>query len=150
MLVNLPVPEEHYLDMVAHLAAIATTFKPNGHAIAEPITAPSTPAPDAPETSTNGWSREELRRLKTLIAENKGAMSQMNLACADPGKRISFDEVVKDSGREGKTGSDLAGFTRLIHANFGPKRGWPLKWAQVGTRTLYYAEALIAIWWTEE
>ena len=111
---------------------------------------PEKPTESSPSTSTNGWTREEIHALRSIIVNNKTATALMDLACANPGTRISFVDACNEAKRGPSHGrADFNGFTRTIHKKFGENRGWPLEWEMDGSKTLYFVVATIAMWWLE-
>lgn len=97
--------------------------------------------------SESRWTPEEVRHLRRLV-NNKTVHMLMDMACATPGKRVTFTRIYERAGRTyGEARADLAGFTKLIRKNFD-RTTWPVTVEQGGDKGLmYYAEPSIAKAW---
>jgi hypothetical protein len=157
------VPSRHYAYMLQILAArlAATDGNPDPAGPTEiPLTAPAQastqiPAQAAipiPTSTVKGWTHEEIRELRRLIAHNATATAMFDLTCAKPGQRVTFEEVFTHAGRTHSTAkADLSAFSRVKNMRFGKNRGWPVDWQTIdGGHLIYWAHALLAKWWNEK
>jgi hypothetical protein len=130
-LVNVPVPRRHYPLIIQTLA----------NALAAEGSA------DGSSNSGRPWTAEEVQLLRRLV-ENKTVQLLMELVCASPGKRVSFEEVYRRAGRSSpQARADLAGFTKLIRHRFH-RDAWPINVVQSPDGGLTYdADPVIAKAW---
>jgi len=126
-----PVPRRHYSAVITFLARLM-----GGDGTGTGL------EPD--------WSEEMIRTLHAIpLSETVRAL--MDLTCARPGERVTFDEVRRRSGRAYPNArADLAGFTRALRATFG-RADWPVRVIAGGAKgTLQYeAEPAIARAWRD-
>ena len=134
-LVSILVPKRFYSTVIQAVAA----------ALAAEGDGPS-------QSSAQGeppWTASEIRRLrKEPLA--KAVRALMDITCASPGRRVTFQEVYEHAGRTyGQARADLAGFTRLIRGSFQREK-WPVAVAQGPEKGLiYHAEPSVAAAWNE-
>jgi hypothetical protein len=134
-LVNVPVPRRFYPLIIQTLSA-ALAAESSAH------------APGTSSRTERAWTAEDIRVLRRT-AHNKTVEALMELTCASPGKRVTFQEVYESAGRTyGQARADLAGFTRLLRKSFG-REAWPVNVVQGPDKGLtYYAEPSIADAWS--
>ena len=64
------------------------------------------------------WTADEIRRLRSLLTR-PAARTMMDLACEQPGRRVTFGQVVATVGCErSEARGDLAALTKLIRKRF--------------------------------
>ncbi len=146
------VPRRHYDFMVQTLAASLTATDGNPDPPGPTEVRPMAPAEDAiqgPAPIVKGWTREEIRELRRLIAHNATATALFDLTCANPGQRVTFEEVFTHAGRTHSTAkAELSAFSRVKNMRFGKHRFWPVDWQTIdGGHLIYWAHALLAQWW---
>lgn len=134
-LVDLPVPRRLYSQLVQ---ALATALAAEGSTGATVKHAPGF------------WTEQEIAQLRRLV-QNKTVRILMDLTCASPDGRVSFQDVRERAGRTyHEARADLAGFTKLIRANFN-RSDWPLAVVQSGGEGLMYsATGSVARAWNTE
>ena len=131
-LVNVAVPRRHYglilrtlADAMAAEVAAANPTTTGGHSEHGPASPPER------------WTLEDVRRLRRLLT-SATALALMELTCAEPGRRISLDEIRSKTGRTfHQSRADLAVLTKLIRQRFGHDR-WPVNVSQSSDGTLAY------------
>lgn len=133
-LVNVPVPRRFY-PLIIQTLAIALAAESNGS------------LPSASSPNERAWTSDEIRHLRRVVP-NGTVEALMELTCASPKKRVTFQEVYEHSGRTfAQARADLAGFTRLVRKSFGRER-WPVNVVQGPDKGLTYdAEPAIAEAW---
>lgn len=122
-LVDLPVPRRLYPQMVQALATALAAERSD----------------DVSATLPSGsWTAPDIAQLHRLVRNNT-VRALMDLVCASPDDRVSFQEVLKHAGRSyAEARADLAGFTKLIRANFN-RSDWPIAVVQSGAKGLMYS-----------
>lgn len=135
-LVSVPVPRRFY-PLIIQTLSNALAAESRG------------PAPGAPSRTERAWTAEEIRDLRRAV-HNKTVEALMELTCALPGKRVTFQEVYECAGRTyGQARADLAGFTRLLRKSFG-RETWPVNVVQGPDKGLTYdAVPYIADAWND-
>jgi hypothetical protein len=97
----------------------------------------------------NRWRPFEITTLRNKLRIESAALLLLELTCKEPGRRISFDELVQASGKSlEKVRADLAVLSRTIHAMFGQDRGWPIHWTQdsLGAYSYFASQDLADAW----
>ena len=83
-----------------------------------------------------------------MLRRNPTATALFELTCGAVGVRKGFQDACEHAGQTVDKGrADLSGLTKLIQGTWGKSRGWPLNWAQEGTRIVYYASQALADAW---
>jgi hypothetical protein len=96
--------------------------------------------PGISSRANRGWSADDVRHLRRLLTDPT-ARAMMDLACADPGRRVTFREVQAKAGRTfHQSRADLAMLTRLIRQRFD-RDNWPVNVAQNADGVLTYDAA---------
>ena len=132
-LVNVAVPRRFYPLIIRTLASALS---------AEEL--PSAAASERP------WTRDEIHQLKRLTADNATVRALMEMTCASPGTRVTFQEVYERAARTyGQARADLAGLTRISRQRFG-RETWPVNVVQGPDKVLTYdAEPAFAQAWND-
>lgn len=150
-LVPIYVRRQHYLAVFRFAAALDESDSDNP----TPNDEPRTPLAIGPREALlhNGWKRSEFPILRSKSRPDSSGMILLELAYAEPGRRIGFDDIVQaSSGKSHKqVKAELAVLSRTIHSVFGQNRGWPLHWATApdGVGTVYYASQELADAWND-
>jgi hypothetical protein len=133
-IINVPVPRRYYLLIIQTLAAA--------------LAGDSQGAPN-PTAVNRKWTPAEISELRAAIKDNKTAFALMELTCASPAKRVSFEQIYKHANTSyPQARADLARLTRLIEKRFGGARKWPVNSTQTpGKGVLYEAMPDIAVAW---
>jgi hypothetical protein len=128
-LVNVAVPRRHYGLILRTLAdAMAAEVAAANH---------TTTGGHSEQGLASRWTLEDVRRLRRLLT-SATALALMELTCAEPGRRISLDEIRSKTGRTfHQSRADLAVLTKLIRQRFGHDQ-WPVNVSQSSDGTLAY------------
>ena len=145
---NVPVPRRLY-PLVIQTLANALGGESSFPAEASPPVHASNPGPAIPALkpppTARPWTVEELQVLRR--SQNPTVEALLDLTCAAPGKRVTFQEVYERAGRSyGQARADLAGFTRLIVKTLG-REAWPVNVVQGPEGLTYHADPAVAELW---
>jgi hypothetical protein len=151
-LVPVYVPRRYYVATLNFLAGlIARDQQPlpdYGHPVADMKAAvPSTD--DEPQRLIhNGWTSEEIAHLRSQLPPESVAITLFDLICREPGKRVTFDDLLQASGKEhNRARAELAALSKKIRGMFGRDRKWPIMWVQEGSNIIYFASSGLAKAW---
>lgn len=96
----------------------------------------------------NGWTVEQIGKLRRMLPIDSTATALFELACQAPGQRVTFNQAIERAGRTVDQGrSDLSQLSKLIRGTWGRDRRWPIHWAKEGGRLVYHASQALADAW---